>query len=174
MLGIQFGAVLKTLMGLICILLIMHGFATMNVMKAIPSWNQSTLLPLSIVSGIWVGSQMTQFMMGISGGDVQGMEVWSRVLLLAYAGLIALFVWGSYHSSEAAKFSVIKLVQGDLSRLFYLVVLLGFAAPLLLTLIMGVLSVNSAGIFLRLLFVIAGDLLLRYSIMKSAYYTPLL
>lgn len=173
-LGIQFGAVLKTLMGLICILLIMHGFATMNVMKAIPSWNQSTLLPLSIVSGIWVGSQMTQFMMGISGRDVQGMEVWSRVLLLAYAGLIALFVWGSYHSSEAAKFSVIKLVQGDLSRLFYLVVLLGFAAPLLLTLIMGVLSVNSAGIFLRLLFVIAGDLLLRYSIMKSAYYTPLL
>ncbi len=174
LLGFQFGPVLKTVMGIVCILLIMHGFATMNVMKAIPSWNQSTLLPLSIVSGIWVGSQMIQFLAGVSGGDVLEMEVWSRVLLLAYSGLIALFLWGSYHSSEAARFSVVKLLRGDFSKLFYLVAALCFVAPLLLTLAMGALGVNSAGIFLRLLVVLAGDLLLRYSIMKSAYYTPLL
>lgn len=175
LLGFQFGAVFKTLMGMICILLIMHGFATMNVMKAIPSWNQSTVLPLSIVSGIWVGSQIIQFMMGISGGDVLSMEIWSRVLLLSYMGLMALYVWGSYHASEAAKFSISNMVWGNLSRVFYLgVILIGFVLPLLLTLIMWGLGVNALGIFLRLLLVLIGDVLLRYSIMKSAYYTPLL
>ena len=175
LLGFQYGAVLKTLMGFICILLIMHGFATMNVMKAIPSWNQSTVLPLSIVSGIWVGSQVIQFMMGVSGGEVLGMEVWCRMLLLAYIGMIALYLWGTFHASEAAKFSVSNLVRGGFSKLFYLgVILIGIAAPLLITLAMWGWGVNSPGILLRLIFVFTGDLLLRYSIMKSAYYTPLL
>lgn len=172
--GFHFGPVLKTLMGLVCVLLIMHGFATMNVMKAIPSWNQSTLLPLSIVSGIWVGSQIIQLMMGLSGREVAGMEVWCRVILLAYGALIALFVWGSFHSSEAAKYSITTLVFGDYSRLFYLVIVLSFGVPMLLTLSMWALGANAAGIFLRLAFVLVGDLLLRYSVMKSAYYTPLL
>jgi formate-dependent nitrite reductase membrane component NrfD len=175
MLGFQYGVILKTLMGLICILLIMHGFATMNVMKAIPSWNQSTVLPLSIVSGIWVGSQVIQLMVAISGREVLGMEVWCRMILLAYIGLIALYLWGTFHASEAAKFSVSSLVRGGFSQLFYLgVVLIGIVAPLLITLAMWGLGVYSVGIFLRLILVFTGDLLLRYSIMKSAYYTPLL
>lgn len=173
--GFQYGVVMKTLMGIICILLIMHGFATMNVMKAIPSWNQSTVLPLSIVSGIWVGSQIVQLMMGMSGADIQGFEVWSRVLLLAYIGLMGLFVWGTFHASDVARFSITALIKGDFSQLFYLGVLaVGFAVPLLITLSMWGLGVNSAGVFLRLVFVFVGDLALRYSIMKSAHYTPLL
>ncbi len=175
LLGFQYGVILKTLMGFICILLIMHGFATMNVMKAIPSWNQSTVLPLSIVSGIWVGSQVIQFMMGISGREVLGIEVWCRMILLAYIGLIALYLWGTFHASEAAKFSISNLVRGGFSKLFYLgVILIGIVVPLLITLSMWGLGVYSAGIFLRLIFVFAGDLVLRYSIMKSGYYTPLL
>jgi formate-dependent nitrite reductase membrane component NrfD len=175
LLGFQYGVILKTLMGFICILLIMHGFATMNVMKAIPSWNQSTVLPLSIVSGIWVGSQVIQFMMGISGREVLGMEVWCRMILLAYIGLIALYLWGTFHASEAAKFSVSNLVRGGFSKLFYLgVILIGIVVPLLITLSMWGLGVYSAGIFLRLIFVFTGDLLLRFCIMKSAYYTPLI
>ncbi|MGA3118270.1 MAG: DMSO reductase [Syntrophobacteraceae bacterium] len=175
LLGTQYGVVLKALMGFICILLIMHGFATMNVIKAIPSWNQSTVLPLSIVSGIWVGSQLIQFMMGISGREVLGMEVWCRMILLAYIGLIALYLWGTFHASEAANFSVSNLVRGDFSKLFYLgVILIGIVGPLLITLAMWGSGVYTVGIFLRLIFVFIGDLLLRYSIMKSAYYTPLL
>jgi len=175
MLGFQYGAVLKTLTGFICLLLVMHGFATMNVMKAIPSWNQSTVLPLSVVSGIWVGSQVIQFMMGMSGREVLGMEVWCRTILLSYIGLTALYVWGSLHGTEAAKFAVFNLVRGGFSRLFYLgVVLVGFVAPLLITLAMWGLGVYTGGVFIRLIFVFIGDLLLRYSIMKSAYYTPLL
>jgi formate-dependent nitrite reductase membrane component NrfD len=174
-LGYQFGVVLKSLMGFICLLLIMHGFATMNVVKALPSWNQSMVLPLSIVSGIWVGSQVVQFMMGVSGGEVQSMEAWCRVILLSYIGLTALYVWGSLHGSEAARFSVFNLVRGNYSRLFYSgVVLIGFIAPLLITLAMWGLGVYMVGVFLRLVCVFIGDLLLRYSIMKSAYYTPLL
>ena len=175
LLGFQYGAVLKTLMGFICILLIMHGFATMNVMKAIPSWNQSTVLPLSIVSGIWVGSQVIQLMMRVSGGEVQGMEVWCRMLLLAYIGLIALYLWGTFHASDAARFSISNLLRGGFSKLFYLgVILIGIVVPLLITLAMWGLGVSSPGILLRLVFVFTGDLILRYSIMKSAYYTPLL
>jgi formate-dependent nitrite reductase membrane component NrfD len=175
MLGYQYGALLKLLMGLICLLLIMHGFATMNVVKAIPSWNHSTVVPLSIVSGIWVGSQVIEFMMGVSGREVLGMEVWCRMILLAYIGLIALYLWGTFHASEAARYSVSNLVRGGFSRLFYSgVVLIGIVVPLLITLGMWGVGVYSAGVFIRLIFVLTGDLALRYSIMKSAYYTPLL
>jgi formate-dependent nitrite reductase membrane component NrfD len=97
------------------------------------------------------------------------------MILLAYIGLIALYLWGTFHASEAANFSVSNLVRGDFSKLFYLgVILIGIVGPLLITLAMWGSGVYTVGIFLRLIFVFIGDLLLRYSIMKSAYYTPLL
>lgn len=171
----HFGILMKTLMGIICLLVIMHGFATMNVMKALPSWNQSTVLPLSILSGIWVGSQILELMMGMSGMGLEAIEVWCRVILIAYMVLMALYVWGTYHASTAARFSMSELLTGHFSQVFFIGVLaIGFAVPLLITLTMWAAGVHTGAVFLRLLFVIAGDLILRYSIMKSAFYTPLL
>jgi formate-dependent nitrite reductase membrane component NrfD len=51
---------------------------------------------------------------------------------------------------------------------------LGILVPLILTFIMWGGNTHGALIFLRLASVIAGDLALRYVIMKSAVYKPLI
>jgi hypothetical protein len=164
----------KILMAIVSLLLIMHGFATMNVVKALPSWNSTVILPLSIVSGIWVGSQFVQSFLGFTAVDLAGFEVWSRVLLLTYMVFLVLYLWGTFHESETAQFSIQELLKGSYSRLFYAVVIAGIVLPLLLTLVMLGNNVSGFLVFLRLLFVFFADMLLRYSIMKSAYYSPLL
>ncbi|HYA40425.1 MAG TPA: hypothetical protein VEF34_03930 [Syntrophobacteraceae bacterium] len=60
-------------------------------------------------------------------------------------------------------------MQTLLGRIFHLgVILISFATSLPITLAMWGLGVYPVGIFLRLIFVFIGDLVLRYSIMKSA------
>jgi hypothetical protein len=169
-----FNFMYKIIMGIVCLLLIMHGFATMNVIRALPSWNSTMILPLSIISGIWVGSQFVEFMLSFSAVDLATFEMWSRVFFFVYLCFFLMYLWGTYHVSDTAHFSIQELLKGDYAQLFYVgVVAIGLVVPLFLTLIMWA-EVNAFLIFLRLVFVFVGDLLLRYTIMKSAYYTPLI
>jgi len=175
--SIAFSLPFKIVSAILCIAIVMHGFMTMNVMKALPSWNSTVLLPLSLVSGIWVGSQVVQSMILLfrqSTVDMATFETWSLMLLLVYIGFIFLYVLGSLHSSETAKISVMDWIKGTGVRVFYLFILTGMVIPLLVTFsIMGT-DVQLSLVLIRLISVAAGDLMLRYALMKSAYYTPLI
>ena len=72
------------ILGILCLLIISHGFATMNVIRALPAWSSTMVLPLSVISGVWVGSQILQFMLVVSGSGhiASGMEVWAEVFFL--------------------------------------------------------------------------------------------
>ncbi len=147
-----FNIVFKCVMGVICLLIISHGFVTMNVIRALPAWSSTMVLPLSIISGVWVGQQILQFMFAVSGSAASEMEIWAKVFFLAYVLCILLYVWGTYHNNETARTSIKAMLKGELSKIFYLgVCLSGILMPL-----------------------IAGDLALRYVIMKSAVYKPLI
>jgi sulfite dehydrogenase (quinone) subunit SoeC len=169
-----FNVLFKIITGVVCIMIIMHGFATMNVIRSLPSWSSTMILPLSIISGIWVGSQFVQLFYTPYAADPNAFEVWSRVFFFVYLCFVVLFVWGTYHVSNTARFSMEELLKGNYSQIFYAgVVGIGLAVPLLLTLIMWA-EVNLFLLFLRLVFVLVGDMLLRLTIMKSGYYTPLI
>jgi len=172
-----FNMVFNFIMGILCLLIISHGFATMNVVRALPAWSSTMVLPLSIISGIWVGSQLLQLMFAMGGNTalMSGMEVWSEAFFLIYLLCIILYVWGTFHSNEIGKESIETQLKGDLSRIFYIGVGgLGLALPAVLTLIMWGGNTNGFLIFLRLASVLAGDLAIRYTIMKSAVYKPLI
>ena len=175
--GIGFSIPFKIVAGILCIVIIMHGFTTMNVMKALPSWNSTMLLPLSLASGIWVGSQVVQsmfFLFRETNVDMGTFETWSLLLLLIYIGFIFLYILGSFHSSETAKISVIDWIKGTGARVFYPFIFTGMIIPLIITFYMLGFEVDIPAVFVRLFFVTAGDLMLRYGLMKSAYYTPLI
>ncbi|UCB48102.1 MAG: DMSO reductase [Deltaproteobacteria bacterium] len=169
---------LKVIMGILCILLITHGFSTMNVVRALPMWNSSMMLPLSLISGIWVGSQGTELMLLIGGHEITAAEVWARWSLLSYMGALLIFLWGCFHSSETTKRSVKGLLTGVFSAYFYVgVVAIGIIIPLIITLfVWGNEAATLSGSLLCLRFtcVIIGDLATRYSIMKGALYSPLI
>lgn len=175
--GIGFSMTFKIVTGIVCIVIIMHGFTTMNVMKALPSWNSTMLLPLSVISGIWVGSQVVQSMFLFfrePNVDMATLETWSLLLLLVYIGFIFLYILGSFHSSETAKITVMDWIKGTGARVFYPFIFTGMVIPLIITFYMLGSEVGLPAVYARLLFVSVGDLMLRYGLMKSAYYTPLL
>jgi DMSO reductase anchor subunit len=172
-----FNMVFNFIMGILCLLIISHGFATMNVVRALPAWSSTVVLPLSIISGIWVGHQLLQLLFALSGSAtvVSGMEVWAATFFLIYILCIGLYAWGTWHMSDVAKISVKKMLEGDLKRITYVGVgVLAVLLPLIFTLIMWGGSTNGFLVFLRLASVLAGDLAIRYLIMKTAVYNPLI
>ena len=169
---------LKVIMGILCILLITHGFSTMSVVRALPMWNSSMMLPLSLVSGIWVGSQTTELMLLIGGHDITLAEVWARWSLLSYMGALLVFLWGSLHSSETTRMSIKSILTGSSSATFFVgVVVIGILIPLVITLFVWgnePASLSGSLLFLRFACVLIGDLAMRYAIMKGALYSPLI
>jgi len=172
------GSVLKTIMGIICILAITHGFLTMSVVRALPLWHSSMMIPLSLASGILLGSQTVEWMLFVSGGEVGVPELWSRWSLLGYMGVLVLFLWGAFHSSDTARVSVKGLLLGESSVVFYVgIVSVGILIPFIVTLYIwggGTGKIGGGILFLRFACVLLGDLLVRYEIMKGGLYTPLL
>ena len=171
------GTGLNVVMGILCILMITHGFLTMGAMRAVPVWNTSMMVPLSLASGIWVGSQVVVLVSVILGLDITMAEVWARWSLLGFIGTLAIFLLGFGHSTETAKVSIKRILAGDLSAQFYIgVVAIGIVVPLIITINAwgGSVVDSSAGVlFLRFLCVLIGDLLMRFCIMKSSVHTPL-
>jgi len=172
-----FNFVFNIIMGILCLLIISHGFATMNVIRALPAWSSTMVLPLSVISGVWIGQQILQFMVGVSGSAAlaSGMEIWAEVFFFAYFLCIVLYVWGTWHSNEIGKESIKMQFSGELSKISLIGVGgLALVVPLILTLIMWGGDTNSFLILLRLVSIVAGDLAVRYVIMKSAVYKPLI
>jgi formate-dependent nitrite reductase membrane component NrfD len=155
----------------------MHGFTTMSVMKALPSWNSTVLLPLSLASGIWVGSQVVQCMFLLfrePNVNMASFETWSLLLLLVYISFILLYILGTIHSSDTAKISVMDWIRGTGAKVFYVVILTGMIIPLLVTFYIMRTDVQFPLVLIRLISVAIGDLMVRYGLMKNAYYTPLI
>lgn len=173
----NFSFIANLVTGILCLLIISHGFATMNVIRALPAWSSTMVLPLSVISGVWVGSQLLQLLMAFSGGAAAAgaMETWCQVFWLSYALCIVLYVWGTWHANEVAQESIKAMMDSDLRKVTLVGVGgLALALPLVLTLIIHLSSANGFLVFLRLASVIAGDLAVRYLIMKTAVYKPLL
>lgn len=168
---------LKILMGIVCILMIIHGFMILSVVKALPMWNSSMLIPLSLASGIWVGTQIVMIMLQAFGSDMALAEVWIRWALFFYVGALLVYLWGGMHASETSKASMQRILAGDCSAYFYIgAVIIGIVIPLVITLMIwgrDISNLSGGFFFLRFVCVLIGDCAMRYCIMKAPYYSPL-
>ncbi len=172
-----FNMVFNVIMGILCLVIISHGFTTMNVIRALPAWSSNMVLPFSIISGVWVGQQALQFMVAVSGSAelASGMEVWAEVFFFVYFLCLVLYVWGTWHANEIGQASIKMMVNEELRKITLIgVVVLAVVLPLIFTLFMWGGDTNAFVILLRLATVFVGDLAVRYIIMKSAVYKPLL
>jgi hypothetical protein len=149
----------------------------MNVIRALPAWSSNIVLPFSIISGVWVGQQILQFMFAASGSAAlaSGMEVWAEIFFFSYFLCLVLYVWGTWHANEIGQASIKMMINDELKKITLIgVVGLAVVVPLVLSLIMWGGQTNVFLIFLRLAAIFAGDLAVRYVVMKSAVYKPLL
>ncbi len=159
-------------------LAVIYGGFAMNFVNGIPLWNTALLPVLYVISGLWGGAEVTLGINLAGGAAGAAVESWIRILLIGFILLVPIYLVSVRYASQAGGASVINMVLNKWSPLFWAaVVLLGMVIPLaaVITSFMVGLEGTPAGlIYLAILSGLAGDLAMRYLILRCGLYSPLI
>ena len=155
------------------------GFA-MNFVNGIPLWNTAFLPVLYVISGLWGGAELT-LGFSLAGGissDTATVEGWIRLLMIGFVVLIPVYLMSIRYTSATGRASVQQMVTGQFSMLFWLgAVLAGMAVPasaVIFSYANGLEATPLLFITLAILCGLAGDLTVRYLILRCGLYSPLI
>jgi polysulfide reductase chain C len=163
---------------ILCLLTIVYAGFAMNFVIGISLWNSPLLPVLYLVLGLWGGLGITLLtLLPSKAAALDDLEVWSRIFLLAFIFIVFVYLLSIRYQGTAAKVSVKQIVTGRWAVLFWvMVVSLAMLLPLVVTLTnwIGGLTIPTALLYVVILFELIGDLALRYSILRSGFYSPLI
>jgi len=151
------------------------GFAVSYV-NAIKLWNSAILPILFVICGFSGGLAI---LMGISlgGSEAQIMAIENviRVILVAFAVILVVYLWNTTYSSAAAREAVASLMGGNIAAIFWVgVVLLGVIIPIAVSVTTYFATeASDALLVMAVITEILGSLALRYVILKAGMYSPL-
>lgn len=153
-------------------------FSSIN---AVPLWNNALLPILFLMHSFTSAALLLTTMLSLSGGGlVAHAPECGAVIALASATLALTWMFtGSAPGTEAAQESVRLLTAGRLKPLFQGGALLaGLAAPLLLVMLAyafrGSPAVSALFLVAALVLRLAGDVSLRYALLRGGVYNPLI
>ena len=152
------------------------GFAVSYV-SAIKIWNSAILPILFVVCGITGGlAILLAIMMGGSHAQLVALENVTRVMLIAFAIIVGVYLWNTTYSSVTAKDSVVRLIRGSLAPLFWIgVFLFGILIPIAISVSTYFAGEAATGLLITAVASeIIGGLALRFAILKAGVYSPLL
>jgi formate-dependent nitrite reductase membrane component NrfD len=152
------------------------GFAVSYV-SAIKVWNSAIVPILFVTCGITGGlAILLAVMMGQGSTQIASLENIIRVMLIAFAIIVFVYLWNTTYSSTAAKDSVLRLIGGSLAPLFWVgVFLFGIVVPVTISVTSYFVGEASNGLLITAVASeIIGGLALRFAILKAGVYTPLL
>ncbi|MBN1692350.1 MAG: polysulfide reductase NrfD [Dehalococcoidales bacterium] len=152
------------------------GFAVSYV-SAIKVWNSAIVPILFVTCGLSGGlAILLAIMVGQGSAQIATLENIIRVVLIAFAIIVAVYLWNATYSSTAAKDAVIRLIGGVLAPLFWIgVFLFGIAIPVVISVITyWVHDASSALLITAVVSEIIGGLALRFAVLKAGVYEPLL
>ena len=184
MLLIQSGgssSVLMILADIFAFLGIIYGGFAMNFVNGIPLWNTALLPILYGVSGIWGGAGLA-LGIALASGQVStigiSVEAWIRLLLVAYAALLIIYLMSVRYTNLTGRLSVQGIIFGRLKALMWLVVVfIGLVIPMTVVLISlnaGLENMPPSALYVSILCELLGDLTMRYLILKGGLYSPLI
>ena len=157
--------------------MIYAGFVLSYVL-AVPIWNTALIPALYSIASLWGGIGLLVGMNLLAGANIEVMESWARVLLLGYGFLMVLYLLTMRYRSHTAAASIQRMVAGDLKALFWGgVVLIGFVYPAIvngMSYTTGPGWVYPGALTLGIICEGIGDLSMRYCILRSALYAPLI
>src|SRR4030042_1350999 len=100
------------------------GFAVSYV-NAIKLWNSAIVPVLFVTCGLTGGlAILLAIMLGQDSAQIVALENIIRVVLIALAVIIGVYIWNTTYSSTAAKEAILRLVGGSLATLFWVGVFL--------------------------------------------------
>jgi sulfite dehydrogenase (quinone) subunit SoeC len=152
------------------------GFVLNNV-KGVPFWDLPILPLLFVACGILGGFGMT-VAIGISATEINmaAAEMGSRIMLLINALLIVIYLAMAARDHRTGQQSVLFQLTGGISPIFWIcVVLLGILIPASIA-VYSLFGGESVSLVLILGTVceITGGVMLRYCVLKSGIYNPLI
>ena len=145
-------------------------------MKGVPFWNSALLPVLFVLCGILGGFGLAVGI-ALAGGDINlnAAEWGSRIFLVANALLIIIYLFQAEHREDVGRQSVMEQLRGNSAPIFWGgIVALGIVIPLVISftsLFMG--EISSWVIIFGVVCEIIGGLSLRYCVLKSGAYKPL-
>jgi formate-dependent nitrite reductase membrane component NrfD len=152
------------------------GFAVSYV-SAIKVWNSAIVPILFVTCGLTGGlAILLAVMIGQDSSQIVTLENIIRVVLIALAVIIGVYLWNTTYSSTAAKDAVLRLIGGSLAPLFWIgVFLFGIVIPVVISITTYFTGEASSGLLITaIISEIIGGLALRFAILKAGVYTPLL
>lgn len=172
--GSALETVFKVIAGIAALGVATYSGFVVSYVSSVKFWHSAVMPILFIAAGLAGGASIILLIISFDGAVLfAASKNFAMAILAVYAIIIALHLWISTYNSKTARNSVMTIVRGDSAIMFWLVVvLMGIAVPMALIPFMSLKSpalpvVNAA-------FVLAGNLALRYVILKAGRYSSLL
>lgn len=145
-----------------------------SYVSSIKLWHSAIMPVLFIVAGLTGGAAVlmaaNSFTSDIAFATLKNI---TAAALIIYAVIIAGHLWISSYSNSTGRHSVKTIIAGELAFIFWVVIILiGTVVPLIITLTAG--EGSQALFIVSAVCVLAGNMALRYSILRAGMYQPLL
>ena len=172
--GTTIETIFKVIAGVSALGVATYSGFVLSYVNCIKIWNSTIMPVLFIIAGFTGGSAILLVITSISDPAQFAMvKVFAIVVLLVYMVIIAFHLWISSYNGPTSRNSVKVIIQNSLAAIFWtIVVFIGIAVPL------TIISIADAGssflLGLNAVFVLAGNLTLRYAILRAGMYRPLI
>ncbi|OGN94559.1 MAG: hypothetical protein A2Y89_04185 [Chloroflexi bacterium RBG_13_51_18] len=167
--------VFKALGGIMAFAVALYTGIILKNMKGVPFWNSALLPILFVLCGILGGFGLS-VAIALAGGDVNlsAAEMGSRILLVANALVIIIYLLQADHRETVGRQSVIEQLRGHSAPIFWIgIVALGIVIPLTIAFTSLYTEIASGLIIFGVACEIIGGLALRYNVLKVGAYKPL-
>lgn len=168
--------VFKVIAGIMAFGVAVYSGFVVGFVGAIKLWNSAIVPILFVVAGLCGGLGI--LLLASQGQSVAQITSIARVsffVLAGYAVFTAIYLWGSSYANTNALDSVRRILTGEVSMVFWmLVVVIGIIVPLGLMAPFAFSStVSSVAYIVAGVCIIIGGIALRYTILKAGVYSPL-
>lgn len=164
----------RVIAGLLALGVASYSGFVVSYISGIKFWHSTVMPVLFIVAGLTGGAAIILVINSVTGSaQFDAARNFTMAMLGLYTMIIAMHLWISTYNSATARNSVMEVVRGNLAGIFWSVIVgAGIVIPLLLVGFSGpglpvLLVVNAVC-------VLAGNLALRYVILKAGRYSSLL
>ena len=166
--------VFKVIAGVAALGVATYSGFVLSYVNCIRIWNSTIMPVLFVIAGFAGGSAILLAITSMSDAAQFGtVKVFTMAVLLVYTVIIALHLWVSSYNGSTSRNSVKVIIQNSLAAIFWtIVVFIGIVLPL--TIIPLTNAGSSLLLSLNAVFVLAGNLTLRYALLRAAMYRPLI
>jgi len=166
--------VFKILAGMAALGVATYSGFVLSYVSCIKIWNSAIMPLLFIIAGFTGGSAILLVIASLTGSDQFGtIKVLVISMLTVYAIVLALHLWISTYNGPTSRNSVMVIIQNSLAVIFWLIVVfVGIVMPLVMIPLAD--SGSQFMLVTNAIFILSGNLMLRYAILRAAMYRPLI